>query len=142
MTVRRDELEAAGRMDGAGNRVVRTGDALALTSTASDPALRLDAADLVHVGHQGVRLVIDRSARSAGLGPGVVASLGFESLFQPGVHVEMQLLDRPPAELLGALREAEGGGEVMLDAGFDLITPLHYPFVAAIEASDLPRTIA
>ena len=37
MSTRRDELEAAGRMDGAGARVVRSGDALTLLSTASAP---------------------------------------------------------------------------------------------------------
>ena len=37
MSTRRDELDAAGRMDGAGARVVRSGDALTLLSTASAP---------------------------------------------------------------------------------------------------------
>ena len=83
MTVRRDELEADGRMDGAGSRIVRTGDALRLVASASDPALRLDNDDLVHVGHRGLRLVLDRDDRPATLGPHVVASLRFASMFQP-----------------------------------------------------------
>jgi hypothetical protein len=29
----------------------------------------------------------------------------------------------------------------VLDAPFDLIQPLHYPFAAAIRASDLPKTV-
>ena len=31
---------------------------------------------------------------------------------------------------------------IVLDAPFDLIQPLRYPFAAAIRASDLPKTVA
>jgi hypothetical protein len=31
---------------------------------------------------------------------------------------------------------------IVLDAPFDLIQPLLYPFAAAIRASDLPKTVA
>ena len=142
MTVRRDELEAAGRMEGAGARAVRTGDALVLVSSASDSALRLDDDDLVHVGHRGLRLVLDRDDRVASLGPHVVASLRFASVFQPGVFAELQLLDVPAGVALGALRAADEGRTVVVDAGFDRIRPLEYDFLAAIDASDLPRTVA
>ena len=141
MSTRRDELEAAGRMDGAGARVVRSGDALTLLSTASDADLRLDEHDLVHVGHVGLRLVIDREERVASLGPGVAASLRFGSAFAPGCFAELQLLTDDPRSVLAALRSREGGRGVEVDAAFDRIEPLRYPFLAAIENSSLPRRV-
>lgn len=141
MTVRRDELEAEGRMDGAGARTVRTGDALQLVSSASDPTLRLADDDLVHVGHRGLRLVLDREERPASLGPHVVASLRFASVFQPGLFAELQLLDVSAADALAELRATEPDRVVVVDAGFDRIRPLEYDFLASIEVSDLPRSI-
>ncbi|MEM8709037.1 MAG: hypothetical protein AAGE98_21425 [Actinomycetota bacterium] len=140
MSQRRDELEAEGRMDGAGARIVRSGDALKLVDRASDPALRLAPEDLVHVGHVGLRLVIDRDERPASLGPGVAVSLRFSSAFVPGSFAELQLLTVPAAEVLDELRSGRET-EAVLDAGFDRIEPLRHPFVAAIAASDLPRTV-
>ncbi len=141
MSTRRDELEAAGRMDGAGARVVRSGDALTLLSTASDVDLRLDEHDLVHVGHVGLRLVIDRKERVASLAPGVAASLRFGSVFAPGRYAELQLLADDPRSVLAELRSREGARGVEVDAVFDRIEPLRYPFLAAIENSSLPRRV-
>ena len=141
MSTRRDELEAAGRMDGAGARIVRSGDALTLLSTASDAALRLDEHDLVHVGHVGLRLVIDREERVASLAPGVTASLRFGSAFAPGRFVELQLLTDDPRSVLDQIRLGEGRRSVEVDAAFDRIEPLRYPFLAAIENSSLPRRV-
>ena len=142
MTVRRGELEAEGRMDGAGARTVRTGDALRLVSSTSDPALRLADDDLVHVGHRGLRLVLDREERPASLGPHVVASLRFASAFKPGLFAELQLLDVPAAGALAELRAADPERSAVVDAGFDRIRPLEHEFLASIDASDLPRTVA
>ena len=141
MSTRRDELEAAGRMDGAGARIVRSGDALTLLSTASDADLRLDEHDLVHVGHVGLRLVIDREERVASLAPGVAASLRFGSVFAPGRYAELQLLADDPRSVLAELRSREGGRAVEVDAAFDRIEPLRYPFLAATENSSLPRRV-
>ncbi|HAB58342.1 MAG: hypothetical protein CL433_11335 [Acidimicrobiaceae bacterium] len=141
MSARRDELEAAGRMDGAGARVVRSGDALTLLSTASDPNLRLDERDLVHVGHVALRLVIDRDERLASLSPGVVASLRFGSAFSPGRFAELQLLADDPRSVLDELRAAESRRRIEVDVAFDRIEPLQYPFLAAIEKSRLPRWV-
>ena len=141
MSTRRDELDAAGRMDGAGARVVRSGDALTLLSTASAPNLRLDEHDLVHVGHVGLRLVIDREERVASLGPGVAASLRFGSAFAPGRFAELQLLTEDPRSVLDQLRSWEEERSVEVDAAFDRIEPLRYPFLVAIESSSLPRRV-
>lgn len=141
MSARRDELEAEGRMAGAGVRTVRTGDALDLVDAASDPSLRLDPKELVHVGHAGLRLIIDTEDGPARLGPGVVAALRFRSRFVADTWVELQLLDRPAIEALDPLRSDDPRSDAPLDAGFEPIMPLHYPFLDAIFGSDLPRTI-
>ena len=49
-----DVLDAAGRMTGAGNRVVRAGDAMHLDWAVADPALRATEQDVVEV-HAGGR---------------------------------------------------------------------------------------
>ena len=121
MSARRDELEAEGRMDGAGNRTVRTGDALRLVSVASPPELRLDDVDLPHVGHRGLRLVIDTDDREPSLGPGVVTALRCSSAFVPGHFVEVQFLTSDPREVLDALRAADVDRSVVVDATFDRI---------------------
>jgi len=68
MTEFREVLEAGGRMEGAGRRTVRTGDAMDLSWVVGDPALRLDDRDVPHVGHTGIRVVLrrgDGDARAA-----------------------------------------------------------------------------
>ena len=142
MSARRDELETEGRMVGAGARVVRTGDALDLVGTWTAPALRLAPVDAVHVGHAGLRLLLDHDADpAAGGGPGVVAGLRFASRFVPGLHAELQFLEHPAAVALEALRAADPRPAAVLDAGFDPIQPLYHPFLDAIMDSDLPPTI-
>ena len=141
MSARRDELEATGRMDRAGARTVRTGDALELVASASLPDLKLDDVDLVHVGHAGLRLILEREATEPRLPPAVVVSLRFSSRFQPGVFAELQLLDRPAHAVIADLHVADPRPSAELDTGFEPIVPLHYPFLDDIEASGLPRRI-
>jgi hypothetical protein len=143
MTERRDELEATGRMDGAGRRVVRIGDAAILRSTWSDPDLRLDPEDPAHVVHAGLRVRIETSpAAVASGGPAVLASLRFDSALQPGRQIELQLLDRPATEALETLRTAVGDETApLLDAGFEPIVAMQYGFIDDLRRSSLPRTI-
>lgn len=141
MSGRRDELDAEGRMDRAGARTVRTGDALELIATASDPALQLADEDLVHVGHAGLRLILDAAPSEPQLAPTVVVALRFASRLQPGTFAELQFLDRPANDAIDGIRVADPRPTATLDAGFEPIVPLQYPFLADIEASDLPRRI-
>ena len=141
MSARRDELDAEGRMDNAGARTVRTGDALDLVDTVSAPELRLAADDLVHVGHAGLRVILEPIDRPPQLVASVTTALRFASRFQPGMFAEIQLLDRPAATVIEEVQRADPRPHAMLDAGFEPIVPLHYPFLDAIMVSDLPRTI-
>lgn len=81
MTARRDELEATGRMDGAGNRVVRAGDAMTLRWATADPVLLLDEGDVPHIGHTALRVVLRRGGSAEHL-----ERVAADALTVDGVH--------------------------------------------------------
>ncbi|NNE73954.1 MAG: hypothetical protein HKN26_09835 [Acidimicrobiales bacterium] len=149
MTEYRDVLVDAGRMDNAGNRTVRTGDAMDLTWAVADPALRLDADDVPFVAHSGLRVVL-RTGEGSSVGDasvqieGVHAALSFRSRFFEGLTADLFYLEGDTAEVTERLRAGApypGDAEVVLDAPFDAIVPFCYDFADAIRASDLPQTI-
>ena len=153
MTVYRDVLDEQGRMDGAGNRTVRTGDAMDLSWVVSDPVLRLDDRDIPHLGHTGIRVVLRRGGGEAARGAvapvavtvdGVHGVMSCTSRFFPGLEADIYLISGQTAASTLALRESAPYGddtEVVLDAPFDGITPLDYSFADRIRASWLPPTL-
>lgn len=150
MTEFREVLEAGGRMEGAGRRTVRTGDAMDLDWVVSDPALRLDDRDVPHLGHTGIRVVLRRGGDGRGPAAAAVATehvhgvLCFTSRFFPGLVLDLYYLGGPTAATTTALREAAPYGDdadIVLDAPFDGITPLDYSFAERIRASDLPAVL-
>lgn len=151
MTVFRDVLEAAGRMEGAGNRTVRTGDAMDLSWVVGDPVLRLDDRDVPHVGHTGARIVLRRGgidakevARAAVGVDGVHGVMSYASRFFPGLEADIHLVTGSTAEVTLEMREAAPYGddaEIVLDAPFDGIAPLDYSFADRIRASRLPAML-
>jgi hypothetical protein len=151
MTVFRDVLEAAGRMEGAGKRTVRTGDAMDLRWVIGDPDLRLDDRDVPHVGHTGVRIVLRRGGESARevaaaavAVDGVHGVMSYASRFFEGLEADIYLLSGSTAKVTLAMRVAAPYGpdaEIVLDAPFDGIAPLDYSFAERIRASSLPATL-
>ncbi len=153
MTVYRDVLEAEGRMQGAGNRTVRTGDAMDLSWVVGDPALRLDDRDVPHVGHTGIQVVLRRGGAEAARHEVAVAAVGVDgvhgvmscaSRFFDGLEADIYLLSGPTGDTTLALREAAPYGEdvdVVLDAPFDGIAPLDYSFAERIRSSSLPAKL-
>jgi len=153
MTSRRDDLEAAGRMAGAGNRVVRAGDAMRLAWALSDPGLLLDEADVPHLGHTAIRVVLRRgggdevrsaTAPAAVTVDGVHAVASYEAEFQAGIECDVYLLEGDAGALTAALRAAAdypAQADVLLDAPFDAIVPFDYSFAERIRYSALPQTI-
>ena len=153
MTRVREELEAAGRMVGAGHRVVRAGDALTWNWGVADPALRADSRDIPHIQHTSVRVVLRRGgdqdvrtevAPAAVEVAGVHGVLGHRALFQQGTDCDLYLMSGDPASVTREVREAArypDGVELLLDAPFQLIVPFDYSFVARIRDSWLPQTI-
>ena len=125
MTVFRDVLEAEGRMEGAGNRTVRTGDAMDLSWVIGDPELRLDDRDVPYLGHSGIRIVLRRGgegravAEQAVTVDGVHGVMSFASRFFAGLEADIYLFSGATAETTLATRSAAGYGneaEIVLDA--------------------------
>ena len=153
MTDHRDRLDAAGRMAGAGHRVVRFGDAMALEWARADPALRADQQDVPHIGHDGVRVVLRRGGAEAARDTvaaaaltvdGVHAVVGYSAVFQVGMDCDIYLLEGDPAVVAEAGRRAAPYGadtEVLLDAPFAVVVPFDYSFAARIRRSGMPQTI-
>ena len=150
MTVFREVLEAAGRMEGAGRRTVRTGDAMDLSWVVGDPELNLDDRDVPYLGHAGIRVVLRRGgegrtvAERAVSVDGVHGVMSFTSRFFTGLEADLYLLSGVTAATTLASREAAGYGEdaeIVLDAPYDAITPLDYSFAERIRTSSLPANL-
>ena len=152
MTDFREVLEAAGRMDGAGRRAVRTGDAMDLAWAVGDPALRLDDRDVPHLGHTGIRVVLRRGADDTARGvaeaavavEGVHGVMSCASRFFPGLSADIYFLSGVTADVTLDVRAAAPYGtdaDITLDAPFDGIAPLDYSFADRIRASDLPAVL-
>ena len=146
-------LEAEGRMDGAGRRVVRAGDAMTWTWGVADPALRAAHHDLPHIAHTAMRVVLRRgagpevessTAPAAVAVDGVHAVLSFAAAFQQGLDCDLYWLEGDAADVTRGCRTAApypDEAEVLLDAPFALVVPFDYSFADRIRASDLPPSI-
>ncbi|MXW62854.1 MAG: hypothetical protein F4003_13895 [Acidimicrobiaceae bacterium] len=150
MTEFREVLEAAGRMEGAGRRTVRTGDAMDLHWVVGDPALNLDDRDIPYLGHTGIRVVLRHGGDGRAVAEwavevdGVHGVMSFTSRFFAGLEADIYLLSRSTAETTLATRIAAAYGEdaeIVLDAPFDAITPLDYSFAERIRTSSLPAEL-
>lgn len=150
MTVFREVLEAAGRMEGAGRRTVRTGDAMNLHWVVGDPTLNLDDRDIPYLSHTGIRVVLRHGGDGRAVAEraveveGVHGVMSFTSRFFAGLEADIYLLSGGTAETTLAIRGAAAYGEdaeIVLDAPFDAITPLDYSFAERIRASSLPAEL-
>ncbi len=153
MTATRDLLEAAGRMDGAGNRVVRAGDAMFFAWGLADPVLRTPEGEVPHIGHDAIRVVLrrggDESTRDL-VAPEAVAVDGvhgvcsYTAVFMADVSCDIYLLEGDTVAVTEATRRAAphpDDAQVLLDAPFAVIVPFDYSYAERIRASALPQTI-
>ncbi len=153
MTTERDVLVAAGRMDNAGNRAVRTGDAMTLEWSSAEPSLKLPDAEVPFLAHRAIRVVLRRGgsvdaltrvAPAALAVGGVVGVMSFDSRFFEGLSADVYLLEGDSAGTTARLRASAPYGEdavVVLDAPFDEIVPFDYSFAERIRNSWLPQTL-
>jgi len=99
------------------------------------------------VGHRGVIVVQrhdddGRAARIATI-DGVTGTWTTESRNRPGLFCDLIFVEDDPAAMAVAIREqVPHTVEVALDAPYELIEPLRYPWAESIRASDLPKTVA
>ncbi len=141
-------LYEAGRMTfPADKKAVREGDVFAAAGAAGRSSLQLATRDVPFVGHTGLIVVQRRGAddRAPAIAEldGVTGTWTLESVTRPGLFLDLVFVEDDPCGRSTAIREAvPHSAEVLLDAPFELIDPLRYPWADAIRASDLPRTIA
>jgi len=158
MTVLRDKLYDGDRMRfPADKKVVREGDVLKLQYALGDPSGTLEAEDVPFVGHTAI-IVVQRESHESLDGwyatdwtPRVVAldgvhgAVSYSSVTRDGLVLDMVFMEGDAATRLEQLRAAaplHPDTTVVVEAAWDLIQPLHYPFAEVIRASDLPRTVA
>jgi len=148
MSTELPRLYETGRMTfPAEKKVVREGDVFAGTEAAGHPSLQLQPWDVPFVGHTGVIVVQrrggdGRAAKIAQL-DGVTGTWSMESRTRRGLFLDLVFVEGDVVHHAIAVREAvPHTGEVLVDAPFELIDPLRYPWAEAIRASDLPRTVA
>ena len=148
MSVELPKLYDEGRMTfPADKKVVREGDVFAGTQATGRPSLQLRPRDVPFVGHTGVIVVQrrgedGRAARLADI-DGVTGTWSMQSRNRPGLFLDLVFVEDDPAGRAVALREAvPHTAEVVLDAPYQLIDPLRYPWAREIRDSDLPPTVA
>lgn len=158
MSVLRDELYATDRMRfPADKKVVRDGGALTIVSAASSPGLDLPPDEVPLVGHTGILLVRRRGDEAVGTwyrnewAPTVATLAGVHGVVSLAFggpaddQLEVVFFEGDAAHHTAAIRSAvphHADAEVVVEAPFERIAPLHYPWVRELEQSDLPRTIA
>ena len=158
MSTLRDKLYAEERMNfPPDKKVVRDGDAMALVSAASSADIRLPAHEVPFVGHTGLLLVQRRAGPDAArwyvdewtprvLGvDGVHGVMTLQSSRDPSLQTDLVLFEGEASAQTKAIRDAAAhhpAAEVLADAPFLVIEPLRYPWIEAMQRSDLPQTIA
>jgi hypothetical protein len=149
MSTELPKLYEQGRMTfPAEKKMVREGDVFTGGEAVGDPVRQLAPGDVPFVGHTGV-IVVQRHQPDPGRAEKLVAVDGvhgvwsLESRNRPGLHLELTFVEGDVAALARLLREAvPHAGPVLVDAPYELIDPLRYPWADAIRASDLPKTVA
>jgi hypothetical protein len=158
MTTLRDKLYAENRMNfPVDKKVVREGDVLTLVSAHSARAIRLPPEEVPCVGHHGILIVQRRgpdavrdwyrnewASRVVDL-HGVHGVITLASQNRDGLEMDLVFCEGSVATAAQLVRHSVGhhaDAQIGLDAPFELIQPLHYPWADAMRASDLPATVA
>ena len=137
----------------ADKKVVREGDVFVGVAAAGRADLQLRPRDVPFVGHTGIvlvqRRVGDADETGASRAPelaavdGVTGAWTLRSGTRDEVRLDVAFVDGDPTACAARLRAASPHrGEVLVDAPFQLIDPLRYPWADEIRGSELPQTIA
>jgi len=158
MTTLRDKLYAENRMNfPADKKIVREGDVFRSSWAASSPAIMLPPEDIPFVGHTGIVCIQRRGSddvrnwyrdvwapRVVNL-HGVHGVSSLSSHNREGLDMDIVFVEGDVGVAAQLVRTSVGhhpDAVVVLDAPFDLIQPLRYPFAAEIRGSDLPKSVA
>ncbi|TML12018.1 MAG: hypothetical protein E6G39_12535 [Actinobacteria bacterium] len=158
MTTLRDKLYGENRMNfPADKKMVREGDVFRSSWAVSCPAIMLPPEDVPFVGHTGIvciqrqgndevrRWYRDTWAPRVVNLHGVHGVSSLSSHNRDGLDMDLVYVEGDVGVATQLVRTSVGhhpDARIVLDAPFDLIQPLIYPFAAAIRASDLPKTVA
>jgi hypothetical protein len=147
----REQLAGAGRMAFPDDKkAVRDGDVFEAVAAVANPVTKLVPDDAPFVGHTGVIVVQRRGnqqagrERAAGLVScdGVLGVWTLRSLHRKDLELDLVFVEGDPAALAGEIRAARPHPDgVMVDAPFQLIDPLRYPWADDIRQSSLPATV-
>ncbi len=141
----------------ADKKMVREGDVFRSSWAVSCPAIMLPPEDVPFVGHTGIvciqrqgndevrRWYRDTWAPRVVNLHGVHGVSSLSSHNRDGLDMDLVYVEGDVDVATQLVRTSVGhhpDARIVLDAPFDLIQPLLYPFAAAIRASDLPKTVA
>ena len=153
MSTLRERLIESGRMAFPEDRkAVREGDCFEAVTAFASPPTRLVPDDVPFVGHTGIVLrqrrggrepALERASRLVGIA-GIHGVWSLSSRLRDGLDMDIVFVEGDAADTAIRIRElepADPATEVLVDAPFDRITPMHYPWAEAIRNSDLPATV-
>jgi hypothetical protein len=154
MSSLRERLIETGRMDFPEDRkAVREGDCFETVEAFVSAPTKLVADDVPFVGHTGIVLrqrrggsdvALERASRLADV-EGVHGVWTLTSRLRAGIDLDIVFVEGDAGDMAGKLREiepADPSTEVLVDAPYDRINPMHYPWAESIRGSDLPATVA
>jgi hypothetical protein len=154
MSTLRDDLIASGRMAFPDDKkAVREGDCFAGVAAFASAPTRLVPADVPFVGHMGIVVRQRRGGSDAALDRAGRLTLldmvhgvwSLTSRLRDGIDLDIVYVEGDAAEAARTMRAAEpadASTEVLVDAPYDRINPLHYPWADEIRSSSLPATVA
>jgi hypothetical protein len=148
--------------------VVRDMHFLGIESALGDPAFQYAATEVPYLGHTAINVIQRHGTDEAkewyrsDFAPRVVEVDGvlgivqlssltgeafqreFPSFAGTSIELDLLFLEGDTADVTERRRRAvphhEGAG-ILVDAAFEIITPLRYPFAATIRESSLPKTV-
>ncbi|HQV58152.1 MAG TPA: hypothetical protein PKV27_09080, partial [Ilumatobacteraceae bacterium] len=121
---------------------------------AADPGLNADDRDVPFIGHTGIIVVQRRSdaaedqwysnvyAPTAVAVDGIHAICSYASILRPGLQIDVILIEGDAATVQSTLTAAiNHPNEPIVEAAFELIAPLRYPWAGDFVGSALPQTV-
>jgi len=154
MSSLRERLIDTGRMAfPEEKKAVREGDCFQSVEAFTSEPTKLVPDDVPFVGHTGIILrqrrggssaARDRASRLVAIDC-VHGVWCLSSRLRDGLEMDIVFIEGDAGNAARKLREiepADPSTEVLVDAPFDRINPMHYPWAESIRNSDLPKTVA
>jgi len=154
MSTLRERLIETGRMAfPEDQKAVREGDCFQSVDAFVSAPTKLVPADVPFVGHTGIVLRQRRGGQEASLARAArLVDLEFvhgvwslSSRLRDGLDMDIVFVEGDAgaaAQQMRALEPADSSTEVLVDAPYVRINPMHYPWADALRNSDLPKTVA